>query len=183
MGNAGLENGLESTREGYVLHPRRLERIFWVATFALWTGLTVWAVWVVVGSLRTAPPSEDHGVTLAFGVTMVVLLALFGFVAGFTSWPPTLTVTKDRVTLLGGSHRRRVERETIIGVYRGRVHSDGEKVYYLATGQDRYTRICVHHFDPSALEAAMQSLGVPLAGDFTKRVNGNAVLSHVFRDN
>ncbi len=165
-----MDNGLELTEDGYVLHPKPSQ--YRVAAIVGLGGLllTVFVVGTVFKSWLAMPASASSSArssTLLVVVGAALLLMLLTAVGYFTSRPPTLTVTGSRLFIVGGANRRGVERSHLTGVTRGFV-ARRDRAYSLALDNDRRDiEIPVRHFDAAGLEAAMQKLGVPVRGDFT----------------
>ena len=153
-----MDNGLELTTDGYVLHPKpsayRLAALVGLGEIML--GLFIVAI--VLSSSKSRTVLVPALVGMAF--------ALLAAIAWFTSLPPTLSVTPDSVTVLGGAHRRRVGRSHVTGVTRG-LAAHRDKTYFVVLDDDRRDiEIPSRHFDPAGLEEAMARLGVPVSGDF-----------------
>jgi hypothetical protein len=156
-----MDNGLELTSDGYLLRPKRS-----AYRLAAFVGLFQLALGVFIVSM-VASTSKTSNLLLAAIVGLV--FAGFAAVGWFTSLPPTLTVTKDTVSVVGGAHRRRVGRSHVTGVSRGFARGGGrDKTYFIALDNDRRdVDLPVRHFDPAGLEEAMQRLGVLVGGSFT----------------
>jgi hypothetical protein len=109
--------------------------------------------------------STGHVVAVAITATLGVF---FIFVAWFTTKPPVLALTGEKITLLGNVQRMRMSRTELKGVYRGRSGDwPNEKTYWLhkKDGSANF-HVYVRHFDPEALEDAIHRLGVEIRGEF-----------------
>jgi hypothetical protein len=89
-----MDNGLELTADGYVLHPKASAR-----RIAALVGLAGLILGLVIGGIVAS--SARHSTLLLAGVVALVF-TLFAGIGWFTSLPPTLTVSRDGLSLLGG---------------------------------------------------------------------------------
>jgi hypothetical protein len=155
-----MDNGLELTTDGYVLHPKRSG--YWIAALVGLAGATIGVF--IVGTLVI---SVRHSTLLVAGITALIF-AVLSAIGWFTSLPPRLTVTRDALSLLGGAHRRRTGRSHVTGVTRA-LGAHRDKTYSIALDSDpREIDIPLRHFNPAGLEEAMKRLGVRLDGDFSR---------------
>ncbi len=164
-----MDNGLELTADGYVLHPKRTAYRTATLVGVAMAVLGIAAVGLIAtGLLGTPTPSRRGGTLLAMAM-MTVVMGSLAFVGWFTSLPPTLVVTRCRLSLIGGAHRRREDRSHIVSVYRGGAPAKIglDRSYFVVLSTPRAITIPVRHFDATGLEDAMRRLDVPISGDFT----------------
>ncbi len=164
------DNGLELTADGFILHPR--QAAYWIAAGvgAFLAILAVFVVGAVAQSwLKLSPSSKNYWPTFAVVLLTALTMCGMALVAWFTSLPPTLTVTRDWVSLRRGAFQQRIDRSRIVGISRGRQSTRGgsQKSYFVGVMGGRVITIPVRYFAPDGLEEAMRKLGVPLTGDFT----------------
>jgi hypothetical protein len=148
-----MDNGFELTEDGYVLHPKPSQYRVAAVVGIVGALLSLFVVGAVVRAWLAIPSdsSSARTSTLLVVVLTALFLGLMTSVGYLTSRPPTLSVTRSRLSLVGGAYRRRVDRSHVRGVTRGLApHRD--KTYSIGLDNDRRDiEIPLRHFDPAAL--------------------------------
>src|SRR5207245_8813178 len=132
-------------------------------------GLAMGLLGVFVAGI-VALPSPRSGSNPGLAVVVGLFMAGFAFLGWFTSRPPTITATRERLAVLGGAPRRREDRSRVIGIYRGVAPSRSrpDRSVFVVLTTARAIIIPIRHFNPAGLEEAMRRLGVPIRGDYTQ---------------
>ena len=136
-------------------------------------------IFLVSGTVMVYLGTTSPGPWLVVGLVLVVAGIVDGPLLWFLLQPPVLTAGPVEVSCLSPTRRQRMARSEVARVFRGQTPGVGRAAgtwtpAYLFLGPDGRVGISAttFQFSEMAMSEFLERLGVPVAGDFSRKVAG-----------